>query len=347
MRFCGAKLALVLAAAAARSAVAAELVPITIGVVPSVPAAITYLAIDKGYLRDAGIDAQIETIDTVSKVIPFLANNHMQVVEGGGLSAGYFNALAQGLPITLALDAGSSPLYHDMLVRPDLVDQFKTVADLKGRSVAIVGPGSVAVYELGKVLDTAAMTLKDVDVKYVPFTQMGAAFANKAIDVGLEVPPFGSLVVEKGLATRWMDPDKIIRPTPMSIIAYEVNTDWAEKNRDLARRLFVALARAGRDYCQAYHHGPNRAEVIDVLIKYKAMTDRDLTERMPWQARDPDGRFNPASVIDVQNWFLKEHIIDRKAPDDRLVDDSYADEAAKELGPFKLINQGSPLAGCR
>ena len=317
------------------------------GVVPSVPAAITYLAIDKGYLRDAGIEAHIETIDTVSKVIPFLANNHMQVVEGGGLSAGYFNALVQGLPITLALDAGSSPLYHDMLVRPDLADQFKTVADLKGRSVAIVGPGSAAVYELGKVLETAGMTLKDVDVKYAPFTQMGAAFANKAIDVAFEVPPFGSLVVEKGLAVRWLDPDKIIKPTPMSIIAYEVNTDWAEKNHDAARRLFVALARAGRDYCQAYHHGPNRAEVIDVLIKYKAMTDRDLAERMPWQARDPDGRFNPASVIDVQNWFYDQHIIDQKAPEDRLVDESYAEEAAKELGPFKLINQGSPLAGCR
>lgn len=349
MRACGARLllALVLAASAARSAAAADLVPITMGVVPSVPAAITYLALDKGYLRDAGIDAHIETIDTVSKVIPFLANNHMQVVEGGGLSAGYFNALVQGLPITLALDAGSSPLYHGLLVRPDLKDQFKTVADLKGRSVAIVGPGSVAVYELCKVLETAGLTLKDVDVKYVPFTQMGAALANKAIDVALEVPPFGSLVVEKGLAVPWIDPDKIIRPTPMSIIAYEVNTDWAQQNRELARRLFVALARAGREYCQAYHHGPNRAEVVDVLIKYKAMTDRGLTERMPWQARDPDGRFNTASVIDVQNWFYKEHLIDHKAPDDRLVDPSYADDAAKALGPFKLINQGSTLEGCR
>ena len=54
---------------------AADPVQITMGVVPSVPAAITYLAIDKGYLRDAGIEATIETIDTVSKVIPFIASN--------------------------------------------------------------------------------------------------------------------------------------------------------------------------------------------------------------------------------------------------------------------------------
>lgn len=344
MRFFG---ALMLALVTTSRAFAADLVPITMGVVPSVPAAITYLAVEKGYLRDAGIDAHIETIDTVSKVIPFLANNHMQVAEGGGLSVGYFNALVQGLPITLALDAGSSPLYHDMMVRPDLVDQFKTVADLKGRTVAIVSPGSVGVYELGKVLETAGLTLKDVDLKYVPFTQMGAAFANKAIEVGIEVPPFGSLVAEKGLAKSWLDPDKIIKPTPMSIISYQVNTDWAKANHEVAVKLFIALARAGREYCQAYHHGPNRGEVVDVLVKYKATSDPALTDRIPWQARDPDGQFNPASVADVQDWFFKEHIIDKKAPADRLVDNSYADAARKALGPFHLINQGSPLEGCR
>lgn len=349
MRWSGSGLMLLGAfAAAACPAIAAEpLVPIVMGVVPSVPAAITYLAIEKGYLRDAGIEARVETINSVSKVTPFLANNHMQVAEGGGLTAGYFNALVQGLPITLALDAGSSPLYHDILVRPDIADQFKTVADLKGHSVAIVSPASAGVYELGKVLETVGLTLKDVDVKYVPFTQMGAAFANKAIDAGIEVPPFGTLVVEKGLAKRWIDPDTMIRPTPVSIVSYQVNTDWARDHHDVARKLFIALARAGREYCQAYHHGPNRGEVIDVLIKYKAMSDRDLTDRMDWQARDPNGRFNPESVKDVQDWFFKEHLIDKKAPEDKLVDESYADEAAKALGPFTLINQGSKLQGCR
>ncbi len=331
----------------ARCARAENLVPITIGLVPSVPSAITYLALDKGYLRDAGIDAHIETIDSVSKVIPFLANNHMQLVEGGGLTVGYFNGLLQGLPITLALDAGSSPLYHQFLVRPDLKDQFKSVADLKGHTIGIVGPGSVGVYEVGKVLETAGLTLRDVEVKYVPFTQMGAALANKAIDVASEVPPFGSLLVDKGLGVFWIDPDTLIKPTPMSIISYQVNTDWAKANPEVAKKLFVALARAGREYCQAYHHGPNRAEVVDVLIKYKAMSDRELTDRMDWQARDPDGRFNVASLRDVQDFFYKEHLIDRKVPDDRLVDESYADAAAQALGPFKLINEASKLEGCR
>jgi NitT/TauT family transport system substrate-binding protein len=328
-------------------AAAQTLSPVTIGLVPSVPSAITYLALDKGYLREAGIDAKIETIDTVSKVVPFLANNHMQVAEGGALSVGYFNALVQGLPIALAFDAGSTPLYHDFLVRPDLKDAIKTIADLKGHSVAVVGPGSVALYELGKVLETAGLKLSDVEMKYVPFTQMGAALANKAVDTALEVPPFGDLVIAQGLAVRWIDPDKFITPTPMSIVAYLVNTDWADKNPELARKLFLALARAGREYCQAYHHGPNRGEIVDVLIKYKAMSDRALTDRMSWQARDPNGMFNMASLVDVQDWFLKHGIIEKAAPAERLADLRYAAAAKKELPPFELVNKASPLAGCR
>jgi len=326
---------------------AAEPISITIGTVPAVPAAITFLAIDKGYLREAGIDAKVEFLDTVSKAIPFIASNHMQVVQGGGVSVGYFNALAQGLPVSMALDTASSPVYHDILVRPDLRDAIRTAKDLKGRSVAVAGPGSIAIYELGKVLETAGLTIKDVEVKFIPFPQMGAGFANKAIDAALAVPPFGDLNIDKGLAVRWIDPDKIVKPTPMMVASYMYNTDWAAQNPEAAHRLFVALARAGRDYCQAYHHGPNRAEVIESLIAHKAATDGALIDRMAWPSRDVNGRFNIASIVDVQDWFYKEGQLKEKVPAERLTDARYADAAAKELGPFELVNKASPLAGCR
>jgi NitT/TauT family transport system substrate-binding protein len=109
----------------------------------------------------------------------------------------------------------------------------------------------------------------------------------------------------------------------------------------------VALARAGRDYCQAYHHGPNRAEVIDLMVKNKIVTDRDLLDRMDWQARSPNGTVNLESVASVQNFFKQEGIIDKTAPLDKLVDPRFAEAAAKELGPFELINKASKLQGCR
>ncbi len=109
----------------------------------------------------------------------------------------------------------------------------------------------------------------------------------------------------------------------------------------------MALARTGREYCQVYRHGPNRAQVVDVLVKYKAMADRALADKTAWQARDSDGRFNRASPVDVQDWFFDHGMLKAKAPASRLVDMRYADAAAKALGPFQLINTASSLAGCR
>lgn len=319
---------------------------VTIGIVPSVPAGATWIAVEKGYFHDAGVDVRLEKIDSSSTAMALLASGRMQVVEGG-LAVGYWNALAHGLPVIMALERGSSPIYHDLLIRPDLVGQIKTVADLKGRTIALVAPGSSAVYEVGKTLETAGLTLRDVDIKYIPFPQMGVALANKAVDVANEVPPFGSVIVAEKLGARWIDPDDYIKPQPVSFIAYMANTDWTTKNPELARKFFLALVRGGRDYCQAYHNGPNRQEVEDILWKYKAVSDRALLHTMPWQARDPNGRFNMASVLDVQDWYFKEKLITEKFPPDRLIDAGYADYAATQLPPFQVINAADKLAGCR
>jgi NitT/TauT family transport system substrate-binding protein len=337
--------ALVLAGASAPAS-AQSRVPLTIATVPSVPSASTHLALDKGYFRDAGLDVTVERIDSLSKALAFVATNRIQVAQGG-ISAGYFNAVAQGLPIVMALEGGSTPLYHLILVHPELAGKIKVPADLKGRRVALSAPGSNAVYELGMMLASAGLRIKDVDVKYIAFPQMAVALANRAVDAALMVAPFTEVAVERKIGVPWIDPEPFVKPLPMTNLAYIASVDWIGQNRDVARRLFVALARAGRDYCQAYHRGPNRAEVIDSLIANKIVSDRDMLDKMQWQARNPNGTFSVASLLSMQAFFKQEGIIDREVAAERLADTSFAEDAARELGPFELINKASKLAGCR
>jgi len=320
---------------------------VTIALVPSVPAGSTFIAADKGYFSAAGLDVKIERIDSLNKAVAFVATNQVQVGQGG-IDAGYFNGVAEGLPIVMALESGSTPLYHQILLRPELKNQIKTVADLKGRKVGISPPGSTSVYEIGMVLADAGLRIKDIDLKYLAFTQMGAALANGALDAALEVAPFADIAIEQKIAVPWIDPEEgYIKRLPLTNVAYIANTEWIKQSPEVAKRLFVALAHAGRDYCQAYHHGPNRAEVVDIMVKNKIVTDHDLLDRMDWQARSPDGEFNLDSVDSVQTFFKQEAIIDKTAPRERLVDASFAQAAAKELGPFALANKSSKLMGCR
>jgi ABC-type nitrate/sulfonate/bicarbonate transport system substrate-binding protein len=321
--------------------------PITIAIVPSVPAASTLIAEEKGYFRDAGLDVHIERIDSMGKAVAFLAANHVQVAQGG-INAGIFNAIAQGLPVVLALDGGSTPLYHRLLVRRGLESRIRTVADLKGRTIGLSAPGSTSMYEMAMTLSRGGLALRDVDAKNLAFSQMTAGLTNGALDLALMVAPFTELAVERNIAMPWIDPEEgYIATLPMTSVAYIVNTDWAARNPDAARKLMLALARGSRDYCQAYHHGANRGEMLDVLMKHKIAADRALLDRMDWQARNPDGRFNMASLVDIQAFFRREGVIDRIAPAERLVDPRYADAAAQAFGPFEVANKASELKGCR
>lgn len=319
---------------------------VVIGSVPGIAAAGTYIADAKGYFRDAGINVQIADLASAADAMASLATNEFQVVEGG-YSAGYWNALAKNFPIIVAFERGSRPLNHKIVVPANMKDKIKTLADLKGHSVAVNAPGSLTIYELGKMLESAGLALKDVDVKYMPFPQMAVAFRNGAVDAAEDIPPFVNVAKEQGLMFEIGSIDDTLKPYPLGSVAYQINTDWAAKNKQVAQKFFVAIARGTRDYCQAYHHGPNRDEIIDIMIKYKVMSDRALLDRIPWQGRDPNGRMDPGTALDIQDWFFKQGMINQKFPAERLVDTSYADYVAKTLGPFELANKSDSTPSCR
>ncbi len=331
---------------------AAPLVPaaaedtVRIGMARSVSNGAELIAIEKGYFREAGIKVEIEDIDTSANTIALLATNRLQIVAGG-ISAGYFNAIEKDLPITVIADRVSAPIGHNLMVRPDLKDKVASLAQLKGKVIASNGAGSVSTYEVGKMLETAGLTIADVDVKIFPFTQMPVAFANKAIDAGIVIPPFVWEFLEQGIAAGFAEPDSLIKPSPMTIAVVMVNTDWAKKNADLLRNYYTAYMRGLRDYCDAYHGAPVRDEIIAALIRHGSERRPELLHKYPWPARSPDGRINIASMLDMQDWYVRNGYAHARFPAERLVDMSYADHAVQKLGPYAPANKDSKLQGCR
>ena len=136
------------------------------------------MALKRGYFEEAGIKLQWDDIDTTANVIALLAQNQYNIVAGG-ISAGIFNALEKNLPITMLSDRVSTPIGHNLMLRPDLKDSVKSFKDLKGKVVASNGQGSVSTYEIGKMLEREGLTIADVDLKIMPFTQMGIAFGTR------------------------------------------------------------------------------------------------------------------------------------------------------------------------
>jgi NitT/TauT family transport system substrate-binding protein len=328
------------------SAAHAQETVVKIGMARSVSNGAELIAIEKGYFKQAGIKVEIEDIDTSANTIALLVQNQLQIVAGG-ISAGYFNALEKALPITIIADRVSTPIGHNLMLRPDLKDKIKSLTDMKGKIVASNGAGSVSTYEVGKMLETAGLKIADVDVKVFPFTQMALAFSNKAIDAAIVIPPFVSQFLDQGHALAFATPDDLVRPAPMTIAVIMVNTDWAARNPDALRAYYTAYLRGVRDYCNAYHGAPIKEEIIAALIKHGSERRPELLHKYPWPARSPNGRVNMASMLDMQDWYVANRLATAKAPPEKLMDLSYAQYANQKLGPFVLANKDSTLPGCR
>ncbi|MCC6780909.1 MAG: ABC transporter substrate-binding protein [Hyphomicrobiales bacterium] len=330
----------------AAPAVQAQEITVKIGTVRSISTVAILWASEKGYFKEFGIKVVNENLDTAANSIALLAQNQLQLVEGG-ISAGYFNALEKRLPITMVLDRVSSPLGHNLMLRPDHQGKITRLRDLKGKTIATNGQGNVSTYEIGKLLETDGLTLNDVDIKVIPFTQYAIAFNNKAIDAAITIPPFTAQLLDAGHAVNFKDPDDLVKPHPLTIAVSMVNTDFAKANRELMRNYYVAYLRGIRDYCQAYHGGSLRQAMIDLSIRSGTETRSELLHKYPWPARSPNGAINVASMLDMQSWFVKSRMSTAEFPAERVIDKSYVDNALAKLGPFELENKASTLPGCR
>jgi len=339
-------ISLALAGLALAAAPAAAQTTIKIGTVQSFGAVVTYLARDKGYFKEAGVDVDISFMNSAANMVALLAQGEFQIVEGG-VSVGYFNALDKGLPIIMTSDRVSTPIGHLLIVRSELKGKVNSVADLKGRTVGSNSIGAVTTYELGKVLAKSGLTLQDIELKTLGFPEMAPAMKNGALDATLNIPPFAADMVEQGFGFPLANVDDLVEPSPMTIAASFVNTDWAAKNKDLLRGFFTAYLRATRDYCVAYHGGPNRREVIDIALKNGLDRSVEAIEKNIWTGRNMNGAANMASVLDQQDWYVKGGMVGKAQPASKLYTSEYIDEANKRLGPPPAVNPASKLAGCR
>jgi NitT/TauT family transport system substrate-binding protein len=340
------KTVLSLAAILALPAIAQAQTKINLGTVQSIAAMATYIAKEKGYFKDAGIDLDIVDMNSSANVLAILAKGDLQIVEGG-VSAGFFNALEQNLPIIMVVDRVSTPIGHQMIVAQKNQGKITKLQDLKGLTVGSNGPGSVTTYEVGKMLEGVDMKLDDIDVKVLGFSQMGPALVSGALDAALVIPPFAASFVDQKIGYSIAAVDELVKPSPMTIAVAFMNTEWAAKNKDAAQRFFVAYMRGVRDYCVAYHHGPNRSDVIAIGMKYGVDKSPEALDRNVWTGRAMDGVINPDSLLDMQTYYKKVGLTKSTFPAERMVTREYVDYANQKLGPAPKTSPDSKLGNCR
>lgn len=260
------------------------------------------LARARGYYQALGLDVRLERLATGANLMPFTLNGTLDVTIGGA-GSDYFNALAAGheLRLLAPFHAERPPAVTPLLVRADLhaSGAVRKVADLRGRPVSAPTPGA-PLYWLASALESGGLTVRDVDLRYVGYGDVGAAFERGELDGALLGEPLVSDLVARGLAVRLAD-DFVdgLQPTYL----YCLRSVLDERRTDIVRFVAGQL----RVYADLASGDPARAwDAPDTLAVITDFTDvpsaRIAAAQRPFY--DPRGRFQPESLERLYRFFV-------------------------------------------
>ncbi len=312
-------------------------VRVRVGNTGGVSSAGLLIALEKGYFLEEGLQVEFSNFRSAADTIAPLSAGQLEVA-GGAPSAGLFNAMLRGIPIKMVADQNSVTAGRSSggaVVRKDLIDNgaIKDLPDLKGKKAAINAAGVSTEILLEKLLAKGGLTQKDVEVTIIPFPDMLAAFANKAIDYAHLIEPYITNGVEKGLLVRWKTNDVFYPNSQVAVLLYA--PDFMQGNAEAAKRFMVAYLRGIRVYNDAFFGNKGKTEVINILTKTTDIKDPALFDQMQKVGLNPDGYVYADSVAEDMGWYVQKGLVKEKLDIKRVIDNQYVDYAIGRLGKYK------------
>jgi NitT/TauT family transport system substrate-binding protein len=300
-----------------------------------------FIADAKGFFKSEDIKPNFIAFDSAAKMIAPLGAGQLDV-GGGAASSGLYNAIERGIGLKIVADkARNAPGFgfQSLLVRKALVNDgsVKSIADLKGRKVAIVAQASSDASVLNEALKSAGLGFDDVDRVYLGFPQQLVAYQNGAIDASITTEPTVTAILDSSTAVRLMSNDKFYPNAQTSVILY--GRAFSEGRLHVANGFMKAYVRAIRYYNDALSNGriagANADEIIAIMAKYSTIKDPDLIRRMTAHSVDPNGVVNVESLQRDWTFFKNQNQISGHVTVDQVVDPTFAQAAVQALGPYR------------
>src|SRR5262249_6608205 len=146
-----------------------------------------------------------------AEMVPLLATGRMDVGHGS-TNPGFFNAMMQGVVVKVVSDVtvmkpappgGRNSM--QLMLRKELADQVRSVADLRGRVVGINIRQIMNHEQLEWVLRANGLELDDVNIEQIAFPELMAALANGKVDAGITLEPFVTMAQAQNIAVPLYD----------------------------------------------------------------------------------------------------------------------------------------------
>jgi NitT/TauT family transport system substrate-binding protein len=319
----------IVALAASTSARAEELLKAKVGVLRLSSSAPVFIAQDKGYFRDAGLDVELKFFDAAQPIA--VATTSGDIDFGvTAFTAGLYNLAGKG---TLKVIGGMSreragyPLIGYFASNKAYAAGLKAPRDLAGKRIAVTQIGSSFHYSLGLLADKYGFKL--ADMKVLPLQSLSnaaAALKGETVDAALLPVSTARTLMDSGGAklVGWVGDE-----TPWQLGAIFAAPKILA-DAPLVRRLLAALTRADREYhdviLAAVTDGKapvNAATrpLLEIIAKYTNLPVEQVVGNCAYV--DPDGRLDVNNVANQIGWLQQQGFVDKAVTADAIIAKDY------------------------
>ncbi|MBV9898893.1 MAG: ABC transporter substrate-binding protein [Chloroflexi bacterium] len=291
------------------------------------------IAFRRGYFSKQGLDLEEVPFNSGSEATQALATNQVQVGSGSP-NAATFNALGRNIDLRIVGDWSHVGSPADttlaLLVGKSAQDSIKTVGDLKGKKLAILGAaGNVGDFFMARALQGSDVSLSDIQVNYLGASDIVAALGNGAVDAVTINEPLGTQAQQQFGAKVLVPAGAVMNGSELSVLEY--SPDFA-RNTDAATRFMVGYLQGVRDWNAAFHDNVAKPDVVNLLVQNTPVKDANVWNMAPAWYVDPNGKINVPDLEDQMNFQVQAGQV--KSPPDlsKFVDTTFADRAVQVIG---------------
>jgi NitT/TauT family transport system substrate-binding protein len=229
------------ATAAAESDVHATL---TVGVVPALDSAGFFIAYYEGLFKAQGLTIKPKFVTSSETAIALQVKGQYQITAGNYVS--YIQAQQDGAANLDIFAEGSvmEPGAQDLYTMPD--SSIRSLADLKGRTVAINAPNNILYLLTASLLNEHGIPVKDVHfVTKYPFPLIPGALNSGAVNAAVLPEPFASSAQEQYGAVPLADLNQGAT-TNFPVEGYVATKQWAKQHPQTLAAFYRALEEGQR-----------------------------------------------------------------------------------------------------
>jgi len=270
---------------------------VTFGYTPVSIFAPVFIAYEKGYFAQYGVDVELKPFAGGSDMVLQTATGNLDFGIGGAGPA-YWNAASQDLGLKLVAPghAEGNPVASPLMISKAACEDgsIQSVADLKGKKVAVNAPGATELW-LSRALATGGLTLDDVDLQFLSFPDAVAALQSGGLDASIVGEPLATAAENQGIAVRLVDDMDVQNIWPTMVFA---NEEWVNENPDAAAAVIAGYLEASRDLMANFDDPMNLA-----IIQEYTDVDPQLIMQSIKPVYSTDGEINLDSLSLLQQFF--------------------------------------------